>query len=505
MKIPFFSKTIKSEAAPLEQKSYSLLMPEYGILRGISGNIYAYRNLTPDEIISQFERIHPIYTGVMRIANAVASLPVQLIDRKTKESRSDHAAFQLLENPNTESEKTRFEYLQSALVNYILTGNTFLTLTGSPSRPPLELYLLNPLVTRIQTESSSGRISELHYTSHGSSSNIIFKKKPDGFFYSATNLQQVYSIYNYNPRFGCGTPGGRSELGSLYAEINLYAVAMQHNSSLLENGARPTGMFILKTQSGAPAQLSDVSYARMKEEINSNYMGAQNAGRPLLLEGGLEWQSLEMSPRDLDFNTMIERAEDSIYNLLGVPSQLIKPVKTTANNLVNVRKEFYENRILPLGDLFCSHLTNALLPRYQEGKKTAKDKYVFQINRDEIDVLSAERIAFRKSYESSLIHTVNEKRKIFNLPEVPGGDKIVDPNGRPIAGDDAVTVIGENGTVALPNPDLAPSASKSNNPINISKDIDCSIGSGSLPHNDSSFDLSPTSGSVGQSLPLEDE
>ena len=122
-----------------------------------------------------------------------------------------------------------------------------------------------------------------------------------------------------------------------------------------------------------------------------------------------------MSPRDLDFLNMLERNEDAIYNLLGVPTQLIKPVKTTANNLVNVRKEFYENRILPLADLFYAHISNALLPRYKEGKTTAADKLEFRVNRDKVDVLLQDRIEYRKSYESSLILTVNEKRKIFNL------------------------------------------------------------------------------------------
>ena len=42
----------------------------------------------------------------------------------------------------------------------------------------------------------------------------------------------------------------------------------------------------------------------IKAELASAYSGAFNAGRPLLLEGGLKWQPLSLSPADMDFATL---------------------------------------------------------------------------------------------------------------------------------------------------------------------------------------------------------
>ena len=42
-------------------------------------------------------------------------------------------------------------------------------------------------------------------------------------------------------------------------------------------------------------------FERLKAELESSYQGAKHAGRPLLLEGGLDWKALSLSPKDMDF------------------------------------------------------------------------------------------------------------------------------------------------------------------------------------------------------------
>ena len=40
---------------------------------------------------------------------------------------------------------------------------------------------------------------------------------------------------------------------------------------------------------------------RLKAELEASFQGRANAGRPLLLEGGLDWKPLSLSPKDMDF------------------------------------------------------------------------------------------------------------------------------------------------------------------------------------------------------------
>lgn len=476
MKIPFFSskKSVSSKNAlaasehTVAVKSYSELLPQYAFMRATDGSLFAYSLLSLNDVVTYFEQIHPVYTAVMRVADAVADLPVQLVDNNTQEAQPDHAAHKLLKNPNRHTERVRYELIRSLVANYILFGNAYLIITRSPSGEPLELYSGCPADCTYTASKTTGRLETIEINSSQVSKPLIFKKSSDGFFYTATKMQQLYAIHNFNARFSSSDLVGKSELHSLVKQISLYDAATNHNSGILRNGARPTGIFRMVSQNGMPAIVSDEIRERLIEQVNSEYVGATNAGKPILLEGGLEFQAIEMTPRDLDFDKMVERAEDAIYNTLKVPTQLVKPVKTTANNMTNIRKEFYENRVLPLGDMIYEHLSNALLPQYKYQRTTADERYCFKVNRDEIDVLLEERIKKRDSIEKSLIMTVNEKRKIYNLADIDKGNKIVDPNGRPIAGEDAEDTVGANGTVSADSD--SPSVAASSDTASVTDD-----------------------------------
>ena len=47
--------------------------------------------------------------------------------------------------------------------------------------------------------------------------------------------------------------------------------------------------------------MSPEQFERLKQELQDGLAGAKNAGRPLLLDGGLDWKPLSMSPKDMDF------------------------------------------------------------------------------------------------------------------------------------------------------------------------------------------------------------
>jgi hypothetical protein len=63
--------------------------------------------------------------------------------------------------------------------------------------------------------------------------------------------------------------------------------------------------------------------ARLREEIDAQFAGADNAGRPLLLEGGLKWQALSLSPADMDFAGLKAAAAREIALAFGVPPMLL--------------------------------------------------------------------------------------------------------------------------------------------------------------------------------------
>ena len=57
---------------------------------------------------------------------------------------------------------------------------------------------------------------------------------------------------------------------------------------MLDNSALPSGALV---HTAADRQLTAEQYARLKSELEASFQGAKNAGRPMLLEGGLDWRA----------------------------------------------------------------------------------------------------------------------------------------------------------------------------------------------------------------------
>lgn len=465
----FKSKQQPQAPNPQEQKSYGWaqgLIPPYTLYRGTDGAIYAYENMQYEQIVNYFGSIAPLYTAITRIANVAASIPIALVNSETNVPDTKHPALKLVKSPNPYQQKIYQELVRDAIIHKILYGTIYFMLTGNPSRPPLELYLLNPryFVTSHETPTYNFTPSQLVYDpvaarSVNFSRNARFqsdqlakatlftqRKATDPTYISQDNTQSVYYVPSFHAKFGEQSYFGMTEITSVQYEINHWLHASQHNNSLLQNGARPSGAFVLKAKDGQPAMLSDEQFNRLKAEIDKNIAGSQNAGRPLVLEGGLEWQSMEMSPRDLDFGTLKKESEASIYKALGVPVPLIMANEASSNTIEQARLEFYESRVIPIVEELCAHFNRFLLPRYPQA---VNQQLEFVVDKEGIDVLLEQRTKRRDLIEKSLTLTINEKRKIFKKEPILYGNKITDPNGRPIAGEDAppeIQVVADNPT-----------------------------------------------------------
>src|SRR3546814_18832722 len=73
----------------------------------------------------------------------------------------------------------------------------------------------------------------------------------------------------------------------------------------------------------AGAALSGEQFDRLKAEMEAAFQGAGNAGRPMLLEGGLKWQAMSMTPADMDFVGLKAAAAREIALAFGVPPMLM--------------------------------------------------------------------------------------------------------------------------------------------------------------------------------------
>jgi HK97 family phage portal protein len=83
--------------------------------------------------------------------------------------------------------------------------------------------------------------------------------------------------------------------------------------------------------------------------LQEGFAGAKNAGRPLLLEGGLDWKPLSLTPAELDFINTKNAAARDIALALGVPPMLLAiPGDNTYSNYAEANRAFWRQTVIPL-------------------------------------------------------------------------------------------------------------------------------------------------------------
>src|SRR4030095_11063266 len=88
-----------------------------------------------------------------------------------------------------------------------------------------------------------------------------------------------------------------------------------------------------------------------KTELEAQFSGSPNAGRPLLLEGGLKWQPLSLTPADMDFVALKEGAARDIALAFGVPPVLVGlPGDGTYAHAREWGRALHRKTILPMAE-----------------------------------------------------------------------------------------------------------------------------------------------------------
>ena len=88
--------------------------------------------------------------------------------------------------------------------------------------------------------------------------------------------------------------------------------------------------------------MADAQFERLKKELSDQYQGTANAGRPLLLEGGLDWKPMSLSPKDMDFMEAKHSAAREIALAFGVPPMLLAiPGDNTYSNYQEANRVFW--------------------------------------------------------------------------------------------------------------------------------------------------------------------
>ena len=279
------------------------------------------------------------------------------------------------------------EQLAAAL---LLHGNAFVKLAVDGHDRPAELHALRPERVSIAT-GEDGWPSAYVYRAGGLAVRIPRK--------DALGRTQVAHLKALNPaddHYGLGC------LEAACPAASVHNRASKWNKSLLDNAARPSGALIYEPGDGS--ELGPAQFDRLKAELSEQFSGSANAGRPLLLDGGLKWQALSFSPADMDFVAVKEGAARDIALAFGVPPVLVGlPGDATYANAREAGRALYRQTILPMAETILTGL-GAMLGDWLGTVRIA-------IDTDRISELAEDRARLWQQVGAAEFLTRGEKRE----------------------------------------------------------------------------------------------
>lgn len=334
-----------------------------------------------------FQRNPVVYRCVRLIAETANRVPLRLTEGGKRVE--NHPLEHLLARPN--GRQSGGEMLEAVYAYLQTAGNAFLQ-AGIVDGEVRALFGLRP--DRVQVVAGADGWPEAYdYTAGGRTVRLRQDSGP---------VAQVLHLALFHPM---DDHYGMAPLAAAQTSLDIHNAASQWNKALLDNAARPSGALVY--QAGG-ASLSAEQFERLKSELEENFAGAANAGRPMLLEGGLDWKALALTPRDMDFIEAKHAAAREIALAFGVPPMLLGiPGDNTYANLAEANRALWRQTLIPLVVRVADELTGWLEPAF-DGAKVEPDF-------DAVEALAEDRAALWARVGAAAFLSDAEKRTMLGV------------------------------------------------------------------------------------------
>jgi HK97 family phage portal protein len=340
-----------------------------------------------------FQKNAIVHRAVRLVSEAAAALPLVL--KSGDRELSGHPLLTLLARPNAREGGQRF--LESLYGHLMVSGNAYVeavSLDGAPH----ELYALRPDRMRVVPD-ADGWPGAYEYSV--GTQNVRFAIHDDD---APAPILHLTLFHPADDHYGL------SPMEAAATALDIHNAAGAWNKALLDNAARPSGALVV-----GGATLTDAQFDRLKGELEANYQGAGNAGRPLLLEGGLDWRPLSLSPKDMDFVEAKAAAAREIALAFGVPPLLLGlPGDSTHANYAEANRAFYRQTVIPLVKRTAESLSHWLAPAYGE-------ELLLEPDLDAIEALADERESLWRRVSAAAFLSDDEKREAVGYGRAAAG------------------------------------------------------------------------------------
>ncbi|WP_336979426.1 phage portal protein [Altererythrobacter fulvus] len=284
--------------------------------------------------------------------------------------------------------------LETLAAQLLLHGNAFLQIVKDGAGRPVELFALRPERMAMLPDASGWPAAWLYRV--GEKELALPVEDEEGW----PAIIHIKAFHPSDDHYGAGCLSAADEA------VATHNAAARWNRALLENAARPSGALVM--EGGEAATLSSEQFERLKAELEGAFAGMANAGRPMLLEGGLKWQSLSLSPADMDFAALKAAAARDIALAFGVPPMLLGlPGDNTYANYREANRALWRLTLLPLAGKILSAIAEGLASWFPEAR--------LAVDPDRIPALAEDRERLWAQVSAAAFLSDDEKRALLGL------------------------------------------------------------------------------------------
>ncbi len=343
-----------------------------------------------------------VYSCVRILAEAVAGLPLHLYRYKEdggKEKALDHTLYNLLhDEPN--KEMSSFIFRETLMTHLLLWGNAYAQIIRNGKGEVIALYPLMPNKMTVDRDDNG----EIYYAYNRGSDEAI---KESGTVYLTS--RDVLHI----PGLGFDGLVGYSPIAMAKNAIGLAIAAEEYGSKFYANGAAPSGVL------EHPGTIKDP--ARLRENWNSTFGGSANSGKVAVLEEGMKYTPISISPEQAQFLETRKFQINEIARIFRVPPHMVGDLeKSSFSNIEQQSLEFVKYTLDPWVIRWEQSLSRSLLTSDE------KKKYFFKFNLE--GLLRGDYASRMSGYATARQNgwmSANDIRELENLDRIPpelGGD-----------------------------------------------------------------------------------
>ncbi len=284
---------------------------------------------------------------------------------------------------------------ETVAAHLLLHGNAFIHVVRGVDDRPVELFALRPDRITIEPDEKGWPAA---YVYRAGEHQTRFATQDE---MGPPAVIHIKAFHPTDDHYGLGC------LGAAAKAVSVHNAAAQWNKALLDNAARPSGALIFDPGPDGTTLSSD-QFDRLKAEMETSFAGSGNAGRPMLLEGGLKWQSMSMTPADMDFVALKAAAAREIALAFGVPPMLLGlPGDNSYANYREANRALWRLTILPLAGKILDGLSSALGIWFENA--------ALAVDRDQIPALSEDRERLWQQVSDADFLSPEEKREMLGI------------------------------------------------------------------------------------------